>query len=120
VLVVLIALTSGRALDARAVAAGEREHYANLPGGFDPRPPIAAIERSGYRVCYADYWIAYKLQWITEERVRFIVSHGYTRNRPEAALLLREPGEKCYVDYEGNVSAGPPLRRPVPRASVAR
>ena len=100
-LVVLIALVAGRIADARAVASAHREYYAGLPGDFDPRPTLAAIERRGYTVCDADYWIAYKLQWISDERVRFIVSRGYNRNRAEVQGLVSQ----CHVDESGRVLA---------------
>lgn len=99
-LVVLVAMVAARRNDARAVAAGQREQYATLPGGFDPRPALAAIDRGGFTVCDADYWIAYKLQWISNERVRFIVSHGYTRNRAEVSQLVSQ----CHVDNLGRLT----------------
>jgi hypothetical protein len=111
-LVVLVAMVAARRIDARAVAAGQREQYATLPGGFDPRPALAAIDRAGFTVCDADYWIAYKLQWISNERVRFIVSHGYTRNRVEVRQLVSQ----CHVDYLGRLTklSGTAVSSPVP------
>jgi hypothetical protein len=101
VLAVLVALVIGRGIDARAVAAVEREAYSTLPGNFDPRPALAALQRGGYTVCDADYWIAYKLQWLSDERVRFIVSRGYNRTRDEVKGLKSE----CHVDERGRVTA---------------
>ena len=100
-LVVLIALAFGRWQDTRAVVSAQREYYGGLPGDFDPRPTLAALRRGGYTVCDGDYWVAYKLQWITDERVRFIVTHGYNRNRAEVQGLVSQ----CHVDEKGIVSA---------------
>jgi hypothetical protein len=106
-LIVLVALIAARFHDVRELSAAHREQYTDLPGDFDPRPTIAAIDRGRYAICYGDYWIAYKLQWITSERVRFIVSHGYTRNRAEREQLLAVPGPRCFVDDSGSVRVHP-------------
>ncbi|MGZ7031036.1 MAG: hypothetical protein ACXVIJ_03610, partial [Thermoanaerobaculia bacterium] len=108
VLVVLIALIALRYRDVREIGAAQREQYANFAGNFDPRPVIAAIDRGRFTVCYADYWIAYKLQWVTNERVRFIVWRGYTRNRAEAKALAAMPGPKCFVEKNGAVREAEP------------
>ena len=99
-LIVLVVLAFGRWQDAHAVAAAQREYYGGLPGDFDPRPTIAALQRGRYTVCDGDYWVAYKLQWITDERVRFIVTHGYNRNRAEVKGLVSQ----CHVDEKGRVT----------------
>jgi len=99
-LVVFVALVFGRMSDVREIASVQREDYAGLGGNFDPRPTLAAIERAHFTVCDADYWIAYKLQWISDDRVRFIVSHGYNRNRGEVRGLVSQ----CHVDAIGNVT----------------
>ena len=100
-LVVLVALVVGRIADVRGVVSAQREYYSGLPGDFDPRPALTAIGRAGYTVCDGDYWIAYKLQWISAERVRFIVSRGYNRNRAEVQGLVSQ----CHVDEVGRVLA---------------
>ena len=38
----------------------------------DPAPTLAALAAAGYEVCYANYWQAYQLQFLSEETVRFI------------------------------------------------
>jgi len=100
-LVVFVALVFGRIGDVREIASVQREDYAGLGGNFDPRPTLAAIERAHYTVCDSDYWIAYKLQWLSDDRVRFIVSHGYNRTRSEVRGLVSQ----CHVDALGNVTA---------------
>jgi hypothetical protein len=89
----------------RDVSAGQAESYAGTPVDLDPRPILRAIEEQGYTTCYADYWIAYKLQWISEERVRFIPWRSLDRNRPLTRELVAAPGPKCMVEIDGRVRA---------------
>jgi hypothetical protein len=69
----------------------------------DPRPLLRTIEASGYRVCHADYWVAYKLQFLSDERIRFIPWHSFDRNRRESARLRAEPGLQGLVLPDGTV-----------------
>jgi hypothetical protein len=102
---VALALLVPRVEQIRDVAEGRGEYYAGLPGGFDPRPTLRAIESQHYTICYADYWIAYKLQWVSDERVRFIPFRSLDRTRAVSKALHEAPGPKCYVDAAGRVSA---------------
>jgi hypothetical protein len=111
---VTLIFMAGRVAQAREVAAARAEAYDIFPGAFDPRPVLATIEERGYTVCYANYWIAYKLQWLSGERVRFIVWRGYDRNRPESRRLKALPVRKCYVDHQGQVSEWRPDAPPPP------
>ena len=72
-------------------------------GGFDPRPVLHTIESQGYSICYADYWIGYKLQWVSDGRVQFIPFHSYDRTPGASRALEAAPGPKCYVDETGRV-----------------
>lgn len=92
----------------RDVPAGRMESYAGTPSNLDPRPILRAIEGRGYTICYADYWIAYKLQWVSEERVRFIPWRSLDRNRAMSRELVATPGPKCIVDIDGHVRAVTP------------
>jgi hypothetical protein len=112
--VVTLIFLTGRVAQAREVAAARAEAYGTFPGAFDPRPVLATIEQRGYPVCYANYWIAYKLQWLSGERIRFIVWRGYDRNRPESRRLKALPVRKCYVDHQGKVSDWTPDAPPPP------
>ena len=98
----------------RDVATGRGEYYAGLPGDFDPRPVLRDIESRHYTICYADYWISYKLQWVSDERVRFIPFHSLDRTRATSRALHAAPGPKCFVDKNGRVSPMPktPARAP--------
>ena len=107
VVAVALALLVPRVEQVRDVGAGRAEHYSTLPGGFDPRPTLQQIEAGHYTICYADYWIAYKLQWVSDERVRFIPYRSFDRTRATSRLLGAIPGPKCYVDDSGRVTARP-------------
>jgi hypothetical protein len=98
---VAIGLAVPRMEQARAVAAGHAEAYVG--SAFDPRPVLRSIESQGYTVCYADYWIAYKLQWVSDERVRFVPFHSFDRTPAASRALEATPGRKCFVDAEGRV-----------------
>ena len=69
----------------------------------DPRPLLQTIEAGGYTVCHADYWTAYKLQFLSDERVRFVPFHSFDRNREESARLRRTAGPQCLVTPDGAV-----------------
>jgi hypothetical protein len=69
----------------------------------DPRPLLGEIEARGYGVCHADYWVAYKLQFLSDERVRFVPYHSQDRNRHESARLRELPGPQCLVTPDGTV-----------------
>ncbi|HVT44821.1 MAG TPA: hypothetical protein VMT00_10550 [Thermoanaerobaculia bacterium] len=69
----------------------------------DPMPLIDRIISSGYSICHAEYWTAYKLQFLSRERIRFIPYRSFDRNRTESASLTAEPGPKCLVDRHGQL-----------------
>jgi hypothetical protein len=69
----------------------------------DPRTPLLAIAKAGYTVCHAGYDTAYTLQFLSDERVRFIPYHSYDRNRALSAELRALPGPQCLVTDDGTV-----------------
>lgn len=69
----------------------------------DPRAPLEAILRERYTVCHAGYETAYTLQFLSDERVRFIPYHSPDRNRAESARLRALPGPQCLVADDGSV-----------------
>jgi hypothetical protein len=103
IIAVTLALLVPRIEQIRDVAQGRAEYYGGLPGGFDLRPTLHAIEAQGYTICYADYWLAYKLQWMSDERVRVIPFHSFDRSQAASRALAAAPGPKCYVDAAGRV-----------------
>ncbi len=102
-ILVSLGLTLPRIEQAHAVAIGAGEDYAGFPGSFDPRPVLRTIESQGYTVCYTDYWVGYKLQWVSDSRVRFIPFHSYDRTPAESRALEATSVPKCYVDGNGHV-----------------
>jgi len=88
----------------REVGEARAEVYGHFGGEFDPRPVLRTIESQGYTVCYAEYWTAYKLQWVSDERVRFIPYHSYDRTKEQSRALAATPGRKCFVTSVGAVS----------------
>lgn len=75
----------------------------------DPAPVLARIAAGGYQVCYANYWQAYQLQFLSDETVKFIPWHSLNRNPAETRVLAAQPGPRCFVDPQGNVSPQIPM-----------
>jgi hypothetical protein len=69
----------------------------------DPRAPLRTITEEGYTVCHAGYDTAYTLQFLSDERVRFIPYHSPDRNRTLSARLRSIPGPQCLVADDGVV-----------------
>jgi hypothetical protein len=69
----------------------------------DPRAPLGTITEEGYTVCHAGYDTAYTLQFLSDERVRFIPYHSPDRNRTLSARLRSLPGPQCLVTDDGGV-----------------
>jgi hypothetical protein len=69
----------------------------------DPRAPLKTITEEGYTVCHAGYDMAYTLQFLSDERVRFIPYHSPDRNRTMSASLRSMPGPQCLVTGDGVV-----------------
>jgi hypothetical protein len=97
----------------------------NLLREPDPRGPLQAIVAQGFAVCHAGYDTAYTLQFLSDERVRFIPFHSPDRNRKLSAELLALPGPQCLVTDDGTVrqwlpsdaaQEGGPARRRAQRA----
>src|SRR5262249_44985653 len=63
---VVLALLVPRIEQVHDVITTRGEWYRGLPGGFDLRPALRQIEAQHYTVCYADFWLAYKMQWMSE------------------------------------------------------
>jgi hypothetical protein len=78
--------------------ASRREEILAEP---DPREVLAAIRSAGYRICYAGYWDAYKLQFVAGETIRFIPYKSRSRNRDESETLALQPGAKCLLLPDG-------------------
>ncbi len=91
----------------------------------DLRAPLETIFEEGYTICHAGYDTAYTLQFLSDERVRFIPYHSLDRNRRLSGELRLIPGPQCVVTDEGVVrrwlpsdavqEGGPALRRALKR-----
>lgn len=69
----------------------------------DPHALVRAIRAEGYSVCYADFWVAYRDQFLSRETVRFIPYHSQDRNPLESRALRALPLRKCLVGKDGSV-----------------
>ena len=87
---------------AHEVALAHREVFENW-GGFDPRPALDALRAGGYTVCYADVWVAHKLEWLSQPTVHVIPYRSVNRRMTESLRLAGTPGRKCFVDSAGNI-----------------
>jgi hypothetical protein len=92
-----------RYAQARDAAAGRLERHENWPGGFDPRPALREVAAGHYTVCYANVWVAHKLEWLSDTNVRFIPYRSVNRRMVDSLRLSALPGPKCFVDLEGHV-----------------
>jgi hypothetical protein len=84
-------------------AAGKLEQHENWPGGFDPRPALREVATGQYTVCYANVWVAHKLEFLSDTNVRFIPYRSVNRRMVESMRLAALPGPKCFVDLNGHV-----------------
>ena len=111
-MVFAVALAVPRIHQVKDVEQVRSEGYGDFLPNRDPRVILASIDRGGYRTCYADYWLAYKLEWISDGKVQFIPWHSYDRNLPQSRRRIAAPVTKCLVDKDGVVrlaSRPPPL-----------
>jgi hypothetical protein len=96
-----IALAVPRMAQIRDVQEARSEGYVSP--NRDPRVILADIERAGYCICYADYWLGYKLEWVSGGRVEFIPWSSYDRTPDESRRRIAAPGPKCFVRTDGTI-----------------
>jgi hypothetical protein len=80
----------------------------------DPGILLGRIQSAGYGICYANYWDAYKLQFLSGEEIRFIPYKSRSRNRDESLAAELAPGEKCLLLPDGTFRRYLPSDRPKP------
>ena len=102
VLIVSGSLYISRYEQAQDAAAALLEKHENW-GGFDPRPALRDVAAGHYTVCYAEVWVAHKLEWLSDTNVRFIPYRSVNRRMVESMRLSSLPGPKCFVDSVGRV-----------------
>lgn len=98
---VAISFQTGRWREMRAIAAGRGERHEHWPGAFDPRPTVTALRENGCDVAYADFWLAYKLEWLSG--VPFIPYRSVDRTQTRSMRLASLPLRQCFVRIDGAV-----------------
>jgi hypothetical protein len=68
-----------------------------ISGQPDPGPKVQELIASEYNICYADYWFAYKYEYLTNRQVFFIPYRSEDRTRERSRRLADIPGMKCLV-----------------------
>jgi hypothetical protein len=63
----------------------------------DPRLKVQELIASGYHICYADYWFAYKYEYLTNRNVLFIPYHSEDRTPKRSRRLADLPERKCLI-----------------------
>lgn len=63
----------------------------------DPRPKVQELISSQYRVGYADFWFAYKYEFLTGRKVLFIPYRSQDRTPERSRRLAEMPGKKCLI-----------------------
>jgi hypothetical protein len=63
----------------------------------DPRPKARELIASERHVCYADYWFAYKYEYLTNRRILFIPYQSEDRMPKRSRRLAESPERKCLV-----------------------
>ncbi|HEX6160683.1 MAG TPA: hypothetical protein VF111_10985, partial [Thermoanaerobaculia bacterium] len=101
---IVVSLFVPRWQQTTAVVEARLEVHENW-GGFDPRPALRAVAEGRYTVCYANVWVAHKLEWLSDTGVRFIPYRSVNRRMVESLRLGALPGPKCFVDRNGGVHA---------------
>jgi hypothetical protein len=65
--------------------------YRQLEPDGDTPAIVSCLEQSGVRAAYADYWLSYKLTFLTGERVIVVPNNGVDRYPPYTALVRAQP-----------------------------
>ena len=65
--------------------------YEGLEPDRDATAVVECLDRSGIRAAYADYWLSYKLTFLTGERVIVAPTNGADRYPPYTAMLRAQP-----------------------------
>ena len=100
------------------------ERTRQLAQEVSPEVLLARIRRAGYQVCYADYWTAYKYQFLSGETIRFITYHGRDRSPEESkrwkalpkphGLVERSLAVREFTPEDEANQGGPRRRRGLP------
>jgi hypothetical protein len=69
----------------------QRAWYRELAPDTQAAAVISCMDRHGLRTAFADYWISYKVTFLTRERVVVAPNNGVDRYPPYTALVRAEP-----------------------------
>jgi hypothetical protein len=64
--------------------------YRRLEPDRESQAIVSCLDRSGVRAAYADYWISYKLTFLTDERLIVAPNDGTDRYPPYTAMVRAE------------------------------
>ena len=65
--------------------------YQRLEPDREAAAIVECLDRSGIRTAYADYWLSYKLTFLTGERVIVAPVNGVDRYAPYTAIVRAQP-----------------------------
>jgi hypothetical protein len=71
--------------------------YRRLEPDRESQAIVSCLNRSGVRAAYADYWLSYKLTFLTDERVIIAPNDGADRYPPYTAMLRAQPSPPTIV-----------------------
>jgi hypothetical protein len=69
----------------------QADWYRRLEPDREATAIISCLDRSGIRAAYADYWLSYKLTFLTGERVIVAPVNGVDRYPPYTAIVRGQP-----------------------------
>ena len=80
---------------------GQRAWYRELAPDTQSAAIINCLDRSGVRAAFADYWISYKLTFLTDERIVIAPDNGVDRYPPYTAQVRTHPSPPRIPDTMG-------------------
>jgi phosphosulfolactate phosphohydrolase-like enzyme len=75
----------------------QADWYRRLEPDREAERIIDCLERSGVRAAYADYWLSYKLTFLTGERVIVAPTNGVDRYPPYTAFVRAQPFPRLMI-----------------------
>jgi hypothetical protein len=87
-------------------AVQQADWYRRLEPDREAMAIVSCLDRSGIRAAYADYWLGYKLTFLTGERVIVAPVNGVDRYPPYTAIVREQPSAPT-IDRPPNGSTEP-------------
>ena len=69
----------------------QADWYRRLEPDRESPAVVSCLDRAGIRAAYADYWVSYKVTFLTGERVILAPNNGVDRYPPYTALVRAQP-----------------------------